>query len=556
MEGFMITGTDFKGMLSVVGFSKADGAATHATRTATGMPEAELGKFIKMLHAEQSCINFSVDENGVVVWDKGSKNRFKSTGYLFIVIGKVSKREFELYNVRTQAYGIVDKAKILEMQKKQSDAMLFNGIISNGAIRAYDGYTFPDFSQENRRLWNRANRQAAVSQGYDVKKIISGAERPIDANISAKDNVALAGRCAHTLDGFIKRNSADKARKGTENAVEWFMKQERAKAESALAEFTKYDTIRGILKDSDNTPDMDKVVGAGFEHMLTDAQKRAQRKPAPASSKTPTQPTQAPKARGIDGEAILQGRQPMGSPDMGEAMRGNAVSACIGAFEKHPYSKRSSKGEASPDSLVPVANMVRWYIGSMNTDDAYRSILESKSRNGVVREALFSDEFSNVCPELDDFLARNFETIMGVSAATKDELLSQKSKVQRKAAEVFDQRNIPREYLEGMSDEDIAYWGGKLQSREVAEQCKPIFQNTTLSPEQRDALYQCTLYGVDFADINDSDLSPMTMQLERQKRYAIASGDYNKRRKPDGELLLLAAGAADRIWERKRSLGE
>lgn len=120
------------------------------------------------------------------------------------------------------------------------------------------------------------------------------------------------------------------------------------------------------------------------------------------------------------------------------------------------------------------------------------------------------------------------------------------SKEQRKVLLTAKKNGACVEYfnIPNMSPDVMKFYGEVLDNKELAEDCKPILNNTKLSLDQVSELYQCALVGVPYADICDENLSPMDMRIKCQERSMELWGDIDTTEKPDEDLMLKAMRVA------------
>lgn len=76
-----------------------------------------------------------------------------------------------------------------------------------------------------------------------------------------------------------------------------------------------------------------------------------------------------------------------------------------------------------------------------------------------------------------------------------------------------------------------------IVDKNVAEDCKPIFENTDLNAEQAYELYRCALLGVDYSDLNDASLTKSELELGRLNKSMDLWGDVDYAEEPDAELF-------------------
>lgn len=96
-------------------------------------------------------------------------------------------------------------------------------------------------------------------------------------------------------------------------------------------------------------------------------------------------------------------------------------------------------------------------------------------------------------------------------------------------------------YVEGFNNPDLKpevmdYYKDVIVNKEIAEDCKPIIDNTKLDVAQIDELYQCAILGIDYTSINDDKLPCWYMNLVRQEKTMEMWGDISNEELPDEDL--------------------
>lgn len=76
-----------------------------------------------------------------------------------------------------------------------------------------------------------------------------------------------------------------------------------------------------------------------------------------------------------------------------------------------------------------------------------------------------------------------------------------------------------------------------IVDKNVAEDCKPIFENTDLNAEQAYELYRCALLGLDYSDLNNANLTKSELELGRLNKSMDLWGDVDYAEEPDAELF-------------------
>lgn len=76
-----------------------------------------------------------------------------------------------------------------------------------------------------------------------------------------------------------------------------------------------------------------------------------------------------------------------------------------------------------------------------------------------------------------------------------------------------------------------------IVDKNIAEDCKPIFQNTDLNSQQAYELYRCALLGLDYSDLNNANLTPSEMELGRMDKSMDMWNEVDYAEEPNGELF-------------------
>lgn len=85
------------------------------------------------------------------------------------------------------------------------------------------------------------------------------------------------------------------------------------------------------------------------------------------------------------------------------------LQGCIKYGDDMLNCKADSDGNYSADMFQQVANMLKWFLGfeSYDFESCIQSIMEIRSDTRFIRLVVMDTDFSQFCPEFDDFLTRN-----------------------------------------------------------------------------------------------------------------------------------------------------
>lgn len=102
----------------------------------------------------------------------------------------------------------------------------------------------------------------------------------------------------------------------------------------------------------------------------------------------------------------------------------------------------------------------------------------------------------------------------------------------KKSGALVEYYNDPR-----IQPECIDFYNSVIVDKNIAEDCKPIFENSNLNKEQAYELYRCALLGLDYSDICDENLTPAELEVKRLDKSMDLWGEVDYAEEPDAELF-------------------
>lgn len=113
---------------------------------------------------------------------------------------------------------------------------------------------------------------------------------------------------------------------------------------------------------------------------------------------------------------------------------------------------------------------------------------------------------------------------------TKDQVLMLvKAKKRGVPVEMFASDKIPTDVLEFYCD--------TMVDKNIAEDCKPMFDNPNLSKNQVEELYQCVMMGMSIEELANGDKTPSEIEIERLNKGMDTWGNFKYKTPLDTELV-------------------